>query len=1589
MASVIPLRISRSGFRYVTEPSFWSLEEGMPFPQVRIERRAKGQKHPTISCLRDIMEKIAFDYASARISEGQSVVDVGSNPDRYVNAYPAECKAGSIRFVMPNIMDGDVGRRERMERHIRDGKVPSTSVLFDALNEANCAWLKQSVAVFVHSAYYFNPSLMWSVLANAKFAVVVEHVFQTDFKISKTKPGMFYSMGLNKGEESAKKRLTGKLRIEMTATKNPKGNWVCRAKGNKYAYTHPVQDYSEIASEYTIATFSPLARERIEEREKVVRRTWARVIRYDGLGTPRPEAKATPLDRTAIRMAGVAPGLKTPARVNFELAKLGNSEGLSAQQLEQAAEEVIAKADCISAKVTQAMATRYVPIWDRLSGFWDFLLPAGLRNVQRNYLIGHHLSRAEGSGSTAVPWKPILAASLCLVIFIRQPTACLSIAGAFISSPADISRFVGSLPQRLRELVPVIIRGLADLITGLKRVRGAKASASMWTALGSKPPVVLACPMLKACSLPPNDYPMMVNGTAKRVIDPRGEDWTGAPLARDEYCEIHSPGCDAEPAVAYTPAGLMLPVDANVFHTCTVTQSRAVVERVLRPPVDTKEPEWWVEMAMAGLNRDAGGFLDKIDVSDVEWYEQHTGEKKTRKLEGGSKDLIPGKRSLIVKSELTGKGTVPAESSPFGSVHNHPVCAADPRPVISNDGASSALFGPTCLALSKFLKDRFDGEKHTLPGVRVAYAVGYNGDEQGQLHDVLMGWVGFGGTRKVSRVPTDNGRFDARVPWFADAHCINFTRCLARMPIHSYELWLRDAVRTKLHTRFLGATWLGRRRSGDDWTTVFNTWILMTYARRVGVLFHQRTGTRLAAKCGGDDGCWFVETDHVPAFLEILQQVAGELNWVVEPELTEFPGFYSGLYVPLVDPISTSRGVTTTRLMPKPGRAWVKASMCTQNLTPENVRKWLGTNAIANYGVWTSIPVLRTLVNAWKISTEEPKYLKKHNMYANMQIVSVNWDYWTEYFGQPREVIEDFERRIAYLCHHKMVLTLDFHPMVRSLVKDCDFPVSDEAQQFVGVGWVHTPGGRLPQLKGVSFTPLQGAYHGFIEELLLSCAQRLHPSCGAGAALGVFLTEAYAMWRSGRAEWIPFKLVLHGLLFVLRLRWPLLALAFHTLWDSWVLSRSPKGSEVSASLYACAIHSSVIGHTTQTTQIEEMVRKNKRSKRNSAVRVVEHGNQPVTVTVGKQGPGQSGKKRSKPKAAKAARGQLGKSLVDNHPDTPSAQALYAALSDPWNAEKVLAKMGKSLNAMRFPSSPVASSISKVCWVYEAICAANDDGGAYGSIITLYPFLKKALLDSLSGSAGSFDNPNAASFASIAAAMRVYGFGVTVTPDPDIATSRGRMAVAQMPAAGALGPQVNYSASPATALKVITQMPGAAVGKITTPLKFNFINCGRGTVWTQASGTNGYATVACFSPECWLDCNLAADVSIGASTAPATRTINIKDMFDSLTVVLSGVAQNTPFSISVVMYMETRPLGNSVMPVAPSIANSFGAEASSALHTASALIHNPTVDSIALKGAHVAGDAIEDITDIASYADIPGASELRSAESIAGKLFSKL
>lgn len=632
-------------------------------------------------------------------------------------------------------------------------------------------------------------------------------------------------------------------------------------------------------------------------------------------------------------------------------------------------------------------------------------------------------------------------------------------------------------------------------------------------------------------------------------------DWRLHRVALDTVCAQDVPDhpsvtmiqreCTVGHNFACQPYGLGLPAEVSVYHNCPRVQKAAIIKRVIVPYKAVPEPAWYGQHVL-----DTSVLMRRLYpralIPDVTvWLTQYTGAKLVQKTDGTlATGPITQKRSGMPKRELTGKPSL-EDCVPGVADANQCIGLADPRWITSGHATLSACFGPAMWTYSKMLRETYDGSRDDLDYARVVYAVGYNADELGALRTRGENWIRAAGP--WSEEDSDFSRYDAHIQEWQNQHEVNALAQVVHVP--DLALLRTDLASTFVSTKFLTARWRARRRSGDDGTTVFNTskqrrfWLLV--CARVHT---QHPAARFYILVGGDDGSQMVTSSALPDFIQVALATAIDFGWALEFSAHgATPGFYSGYWCP-TPPFMTALGLSTWRLSPKPGRAWIKASWCRHEYAAKNLRKWAYTNAQGSAAAWLSTPVLRVFARARRDERfYDERFVRTHDPYQGCAIHEIDWAFWEQHYGTTRDAIEEFERAIGPLTEQNVVYE-GHKSFVRKLVAESGFAFCDDERPEPGAFHrrIHVPHSQRPRFR--ASPNLSVVVPTVLEELALTM---LHVLLGAqwGLAGGVAVL-CLEVPRTHQILGLPgvlYKLGAHACLAGIRYRSPAAATFLHML----------------------------------------------------------------------------------------------------------------------------------------------------------------------------------------------------------------------------------------------------------------------------------------------------------------------------------------------------------------------------------------------------------------------------------------------------------
>jgi len=613
--------------------------------------------------------------------------------------------------------------------------------------------------------------------------------------------------------------------------------------------------------------------------------------------------------------------------------------------------------------------------------------------------------------------------------------------------------------------------------------------------------------------------------------------------------------CDKRGHHGLSPNGLGLPVGVVAIHNCPVTQAAAIVGRIFRCYVGMQESgrSAWMETTLCHP------LAEKLEAQDDhEWLVAYTGSKLKRKQDGLQEHRFKTTRDINVKFEVTGKG---CDDEPVVGGDSH-AAVQDPRPIVSCDATVSRVYHVVS-SWSKYCRQMFDGS-HPIgagAGFLPVYAIGYNADQLGALmqrcldfvHRVMRdtassvrnrtpavqgdgGQIRFGDVVDVAhaadlklleadlaagvgKINTDMRRYDSTISSEMDQHELREMSGVIQIDPQDFAKMSKDLSKTKATTKYLNVFYLGRRRSGDDVTSAFNSkhmirkWSIVQKRVNRGWLLHRQVlvmkalhdaglaefGPDMQALleegiangyhhvippvigmlAGGDDmsavvpGCWR------DVFIREARKLCAEIGWDMEDN--DEDGFYSGLWVhcdtafevemPGAEWPRARDGYTLSTnvyLAPKPGRAWAKFSNCLHAYEGERLRKWALAYIAGVRAMWSRVPVLRALVDAYAplLDGVDGSAHHKHSPYTVKSERPVEWAFWEQHWAVSRQQIEELEnvvRRDAFL---QQTMSPDEHVLIRALIAESGYPI-DEINSL----W-HRPAGcpvyATPTLKKVT-----------------------------------------------------------------------------------------------------------------------------------------------------------------------------------------------------------------------------------------------------------------------------------------------------------------------------------------------------------------------------------------------------------------------------------------------------------------------------------------------------------------------------------------
>lgn len=1062
--------------------------------------------------------------------------------------YLAQLAAAKVTYWMPQLMPGDTARRADAIRLVGQGRVSS-----DALTHATVEKLGSRAALFVHSAYYIAPDLLDRTIRQCGLIGVVEHEF-----VAERGSLMWQMFRVHDGAAVAQQREEGTFVVEA-------GVVTFRSRGNVHYYKHRVKS----------------AREVLEGQghfvDMIARIPWyenGEVVAYTQCFLARPAAGESADLRSAVdHVARLAVGTARPVgaaeRIAGEVSKLVRDGKIALEDSAEVIGQAVPKAAGIQADIAKHVGAAY-----GRTGWASWLLGLpGVRAVAEKWLAPSRWARRilEDENDFALNWA--------WMRLVKYAVALVALCGGVMA----VMRLYGAT---------------AGMLTSVRRAK--------------------RVPVISSCAETPTE-----------MVGPHGAVMTLQPDVAME--------CDKRGHHGVSPNGLGLPVGPTKQHNCPVTQAAAISGRIFKCYRGMSEAGklWWAECHLRPVEK------RYRPQDDAEWLAAYSGSKLRRKEAGLQDHRTVTVRDINVKAELTTKGTTGEVCLGGDGL----VSVQTPRPITSCNATVSRAYRYVS-SWSKYNKAQYCGE-WSEDGYMPIYAIGYNADQLGALHTRCCEFVeaGFARPKKVvifgqgmeevdrvafgaeddgsvewlelqrqgiRKVNTDANRYDSTIDETEDLAELEEMRAGLEIPEKDYKFMRADLVKTTAVTKYLRVFFQGRRRSGDDVTSAFNSkhmcrfwqgvhkrvygrWRTAMYRRMALALNEEGIGDlwipnydpeydkivppRLAMMVGGDDStgvvaaCWYAQ------YLETALAMATEIGWSLEEN--DEDGFYSGYWVrtedtfevqmpavewPLAQPAYTLE--SRYYLSPKPGRAWAKFSNCCHDYDAPRMRKWAVQYIAGVRGSWSRCPVLRTLVEVYSplIGDETGEGIHAHSPYVAVGVRPIEWSYWEDLWSTTRPEIERLEaiiRKDAFECE---TLSVDEHPLVAVLSRESGYPIDEN---FIDV---HRPAGSpeyrtaewqarfmLGRRIGIhllsSFSV--GGVVPLYEEAIHHVCKRLGPVGSVVAAAThawIEIPQTVAGgWKWGHA--LAFRALLHGMLCYVRMRHGFrAALAAHAFWNNLVIA---------------------------------------------------------------------------------------------------------------------------------------------------------------------------------------------------------------------------------------------------------------------------------------------------------------------------------------------------------------------------------------------------------------------------------------------------
>jgi len=1060
---------------------------------------------------------------------GREVVDVGGEAGR-PETYLARDAAAKVDYWMPQLMPGDAARRAEAIRLVGEARVSS-----NALTHATVDKLGGRAALFVHSAYYIAPDLLDRTIRLCGLVGVVEHEYVAD------RGSMMWQM-LRQHDNAvvAREREEGNFSVEA-------GVVTFRCRGNVHYYKHRSKSTREVLEGQGHFV------------DMIARIPWYQngvVVAYSQCFLARPATDTSADLRSAVaHVARLAVGTARPVgaaeRIAGEVSKLVRDGKIALEDSAEVVSQAVPKAADIQADIAKHVGAAY-----GRTGWASWLLGLpGVRAVAEKWLAPSRWARRvlEDEQDFALNWA--------WVRLVKYAIAFVALCGGIGVLLRAYGRYAAMLGPSGRA----------------KRV-----------------------PVISSCAETPTE-----------MVGPHGAVMTLQPDVAME--------CDKRGHHGISPNGLGLPVGPTKQHNCPVTQAAAISGRIFKCFRGASEAGklWWQECRLRPVEE------QYAPQDDAEWLSAYNGPKLRRKEAGLQEQRMVTVRDINVKAELTTKGTTGEVCTGGDSL----VSVQTPRPITSCDATVSRAYRYVA-SWSKYNKKQYCGE-WTDDGYMPVYAIGYNADQLGALHTrccefveaglvkpktaVVFGELGervvgdavaFGevddglvewdnlakaGIRKLN---TDASRYDSTIDETLDLLELGEMRRGIVIPDKDHDFMRGDLVQTTAVTKYLRVFFKGRRRSGDDVTSCFNSkhmlrfwqgvhksvhhsWNEQMYRRfaeslnREGIAnmwvpervaeYDKVVPPRLAMMVGGDDSTGVVASCWYAQYLETALQMAREIGWTLEENAED--GFYSGYWVPcdvfevqmpaVEWPLAQPAYTLESRfyLSPKPGRAWAKFSNCCHDYDAPRMRKWAVQYIAGVRGAWSRCPVLRTLVEVYSplIGGETGEGMHAHSPYAAVGVRPIEWSYWEDLWSTTRAEIERLEaiiRRDAFECE---TLSVDEHPLVEVLSLESGYPLD------TNIGSVHHPAAS-PEYRSaeqaardaigrrIAYTLVGSLSVGTVVPLY---EEMIHHWCAKLGPLGsVFAALAHAWLEvpqtvAGGFKWghaLLYRLVLHGALCYVRMK---------------------------------------------------------------------------------------------------------------------------------------------------------------------------------------------------------------------------------------------------------------------------------------------------------------------------------------------------------------------------------------------------------------------------------------------------------------------